>query len=250
VRIFIISAILFILFLIKTSLAQELNVAAASNFKLPLSILADKFSQNTKHKINLIFGATGKHYAQIKNGAPYDIFFAADSLRPKLLETEGTALAGSRFTYALGKLALWSPEVNYVDNEGRILASSNFKRLALANPTLAPYGKAAQQTLIELGLWDRLKTKIVRGENIGQTFQFVKSASAKLGFIAYSQISNPDNNLQGSFWLVPQKLYQPIEQQAVILTDSQAAQDFIKFIKSKQALQIIHSYGYDTSHAK
>jgi molybdate transport system substrate-binding protein len=194
----------------------------------------------------LIFGSTGKHYAQIKNGAPFDAFFAADVRRPELLEKEGVALPGSRFTYAIGKLVLWSPKTGYVDPDASILERGEFHHLAIANPKLAPYGKAAQEILQALGLWDRHSGRLVRGENIGQTFQFVDSGNAEFGFVAYSQVKHPNQPIKGSFWEVPQSLYTPIKQQAVLLKDKEAARVFLSFVRSDEALKIIHDYGYDT----
>jgi len=221
-------------------------VAAASNFTDAITAIARRFEATTKHKVTLIFGSTGKHYAQIKNGAPFDAFFAADVRRPELLENESVALPGSRFTYAVGKVVLWSPKTGYVDSEGRILESSEFRYLAIANPKLAPYGKAAQEILQARRLWDRLGGRLVRGENIGQTFQFVKSGNAELGFVAYSQVKRPHQPIEGTFWEVPQTLYSSIEQQAVLLKESVAARAFLSFVRSREALKIIHDHGYDT----
>ena len=228
------------------TIAEEIRVAAASNFTDAITSIARRFEAITNHKVTLIFGSTGKHYAQIKNGAPFDAFFAADVRRPELLENESVALPGSRFTYAVGKVVLWSPKTGYVDSEGRILESSEFRYLAIANPKLAPYGKAAQEILQARRLWGRLSGRLVRGENIGQTFQFVKSGNAELGFVAYSQVKRPNQPIEGTFWEVPQTLYTSIEQQAVLLKDSVAARAFLSFVRSREALKIIHDYGYDT----
>ena len=228
------------------TIAEEIRVAAASNFTDAITSIARRFEAITNHKVTLIFGSTGKHYAQIKNGAPFDAFFAADVRRPELLEKESVALPGSRFTYAVGKVVLWSPKTGYVDPEGRILERSEFRYLAMANPKLAPYGKAAQEILQARRLWGRLSGRLVRGENIGQTFQFVKSGNAELGFVAYSQVKRPNQPIEGTFWEVPQALYTSIEQQAVLLKDSVAARAFLSFARSREALKIIHDYGYDT----
>ncbi|RUM93867.1 MAG: molybdate ABC transporter substrate-binding protein, partial [Thiothrix sp.] len=173
-------------------LADNIHIAVASNFSDTIKQIPKYFKADTGHKVTLVFGSTGKHYAQIKNGAPFEAFFAADMKRPQLLDSEGLALPGSRFTYAIGKLALWSPTTGFVDKEGKALNEDNFHYLALANPKLAPYGKAAQQVLQQRGLWDSLSGRMVRGENIGQASQFVKSGNAELGFVAYSQIKSPD----------------------------------------------------------
>lgn len=220
--------------------AGEVRIAAAANFMEPLKAIADTFEKQTGHKTILTFASTGKIYAQIKNGAPFDIFFAADITRPKLLEEEGLAIAGSRFTYACGELVLWSPKEGYVDNLGKVL-EGDFKRLAIANPKLAPYGEAAQNVLEAMGLWKKLQGRMVFGEDIGQIFQFVGSENAQLGFVAYSQIKKEG---RGSFWIVPQKLYKPIEQQVVLIKDTPAAREFLKFIKSGESLTIIKNYGY------
>lgn len=228
------------------TIADEIRVAVASNFINTIKSIAENYENSTGQKVTLIFGATGKHYAQIKNGAPFDAFFAADIYRPKLLEDEGVALPGSRFTYAIGKLILWSPKVGFVDSEGKLLKEKNFRHLAIANPKLAPYGKAAQEVLRDRGLWGALKGRMVRGENIGQTFQFVKSGNAELGFVAYSQVKRPGHPVEGSFWEVPQSLYSPIEQQAILLKDKEAARAFLSFMKNDESLDIIRGYGYDT----
>ena len=196
--------------------------------------------------MKLAFGSTGKHYAQIKHGAPFDVFFAADSRRPERLEEEAVAIKGSRFTYAIGKLVLWSPEKDFVDAEGKVLASGNFPHLAVANSRLAPYGYAAKQILTSRSLWDSLKRKMVRGENIGQAFQFVKSGNVKLGFVAYSQLKMPGKKIPGSYWLPDPSLYDPIEQQAVLLKEKSAAREFLDYVAGDQGQAIIRSYGYDT----
>lgn len=233
------------LFMGGQSMAAEIRLAVASNFANAITTLAERFESNTGHKVTLIFGSTGKHYAQIKHGAPFDAFFAADVRRPERLEKEGVAVPGSRFTYAVGKLVLWSPKPGYVDAQAQVLEQKQFHYLAIANPELAPYGKAAQQVLQARGLWDGLQGHIVRGENISQAFQFVKSGNAELGFVAYSQVKRPEQPFEGSFWKVPQVLYTPIEQQAVLLKESKAARAFLLFMQTGEALKIIHEYGYD-----
>ncbi|MEA3276911.1 MAG: molybdate ABC transporter substrate-binding protein [Pseudomonadota bacterium] len=226
--------------------ADEIRVAVASNFGEAIKEIAQRFEVQTGHEVVLVIGSTGKQYAQIKNGAPFDAFFAADARRPELLEDEGAALAGSRFTYARGRILLWSPRQGYVDPEGQVLEEGGFRHLAIANPRLAPYGKAAQQVLENRGLWDGLQGRMVRGENIGQTFQFVKSGNAELGLVAYSQVKRPGHALEGSYWEVPQSLYSPIEQQAVLLKDNAAARGFLDFVRGDEAGEIIRGYGYDT----
>ena len=228
------------------SIAEEIRVAVASNFIPVLSVIAKRFEARTRQKVTLISGSTGKLYAQINNGAPYDAFFAADATRPERLEKAGLAITGSRFTYAIGKLVLWSPNKVDIAAGTNILQSNNFRYIAIANPKLAPYGQAAKQVLQSRGLWDDLKPRLVRGENIGQTFQFVKSGNAELGFIAMSQIKHPGKDIVGSFWEVPQTLYTPIQQQAVLLKDKKTTRRFMSFMRSNEVLEIIHSYEYNT----
>lgn len=227
--------------------ADEIRVAVASNFANAIREIAGRFERQTAHKVTLVFGSTGKHYAQIKHGAPFDAFFAADAKRPRLLEEEGLALPGNRFTYAVGKLILWSPKAHYVDPRGKVLEQGEFRHLALANPKLAPYGRAAREVLQKKGQWLVLRDRMVRGENIGQTFQFVKSGNAELGFVARSQVKRPGQRMEGSWWEIPQALYSPIEQQAVLLQDIAAARAFLTFVRGQEALDIIRAYGYGTT---
>lgn len=227
-------------------MADEIRVSVASNFTEAIKSIAGRFEATTGHKVILISGSTGKQYAQIINGAPFDAFFAADTKRPKLLDEEGIALPGSRFTYAIGKVILWSPKAGFVENSIKVLEHGEFRHLAIANPKLAPYGKAAQEVLQAHGLWYAQRGRMVRGENIGQAFQFVKSGNAELGFVAYSQVKRPGHPIEGSFWEVPQSLYSPIEQQAVLLKESDTARAFMLFVKSDEALDIIRGFGYGT----
>ncbi len=224
--------------------AKEIRVAVASNFIHVLKVLAHNFVQQTGYQVSLISGSTGRHYAQIINGAPFDIFFAADSKRPALLEKEKQIIPGSRYTYALGKLVLWSPNTHLVDKEGDVLKHASFHHLAMANPKLAPYGKAAQEVLLKKQLWKSLKTKAVRGENIAQAFQYVKSGNAELGFVALSQVKD----LTGSLWEIPDSLYSPIQQDAVLLSNKKAALAFYHFVKSNEPQTIIKNFGYGIPH--
>ncbi len=226
--------------------SAEIQVAVASNFADAIKAIANAFQAQTGHKVILIFGSTGKHYAQIRHGAPFDLFFAADSKRPARLEKEGVALPGSRFTYAIGRIVLWSPQEGLVDSAGKVLEKGRFRHLAVANPKLAPYGKAAQEVLRARGLWDRLQGRMVRGENIGQTFQFVKSGNAELGFVALSQVKRPGQTMKGSVWQVAESLYSPIEQQAVLLKDRDIARRFMQFVKSDESQAVIRGFGYGT----
>jgi len=224
--------------------AGTVRVAVSSNFAGTLRDLAGPFEQQTGHRVQITPGSTGKHYAQISNGAPFDVFLAADVRRPALLEAAGFGVPGSRFTYALGQLVLWSPEAGKVDAKGTILRRGDFSRLAMANPKLAPYGRAAREVLESCGVWDRLQAKIVRGENIAQTFQFIRSKNAQLGFIARSQLLRKGKAPGGSWWNIPRTRYRPIEQQALQLRDTPAAQAFMRFLKSPLARKVIKDNGY------
>jgi len=225
--------------------AEEIRIAVAANFSSAAEALTVAFESQTEHEIGLIFGSTGRHYAQIRNGAPFDIFLAADVLHPRLLEDDDLAISGTRFTYARGALVLWSPLEGFVDGRGEVLTDGDYRHLAMANPDLAPYGLAARQVLESLGLWKQLQGGIVRGENVGQAFQFVASGNAELGFVALSQITRPGHEIRaGSSWRVPQQLYVPIDQQAALLTDTAAAREFLEFIRSEAARAIIHQFGY------
>jgi len=226
--------------------AAELRIAVASNFAEPADALAKVFEQQSTHTVLLSIGSTGKHYAQITHGAPFDLFFAADAVRPLRLEYEGHAVGGTRYTYAYGKLVLWSPTPGFVDDEGNVLERGGFQHLAIANPQFAPYGMAARDVLEVRRLWDALQPKLVRGENIGQAYQYVSSGNAELGFVAYSQVKRPGKPVTGSMWDIPDDMYAPIRQQAVLLRDSPAAREFLAFVRSDRALKIIRDYGYDT----
>jgi len=229
--------------------ADEVRVAVASNFypamkEIALQYELKKSKTSENHKIVLIPGSSGRHYAQIMNGAPFDLFFSADKVRPILLEKKGISENGSRFTYALGKLVLWSSLDGFVEKEER-LYHKDLRFIAIANPKIAPYGVAAKEALISINLWEDMKSKLIRGENIAQTFQFVNSGNAKLGFVSYSQLMNPNYPVGGSFWMVPQSLYKPIEQQAVLLRESLLGKDFLSFMRTDQSLKIISKFGYD-----
>jgi len=224
--------------------ADQIRVATASNFRDTMSSLANHFERKSGHELVLIFGSTGKQFAQIIHGAPFDAFFAADAERPARLEKEGLIIPGSRFTYARGQLALWGPDSDSSSMGEPVLQKGEFRHLAIANPDLAPYGKAAAETLRTLGLWNSLNRRLVRGENIGQTFQFVMSGNAELGFVAWSQIKSTSDLPVNAYWLVPPGLHQPIEQQAALLTDNPAAREFMLFVRSEEAITIIRDHGY------
>jgi len=245
-------ALLFVcqFFITTQSVANEIRIAVASNFYPTMKEVVkqfeiEAFDSSKASKIVLIPGSSGKHYAQIINGAPFDLFFSADKIRPVLLEQQRIFKSESRFTYALGKLALWSPIKGLVDSEGQILYDKDFRFLAIANPKIAPYGIATKETLVSMKLWQDMNEKLVRGENIAQAFQFISSGNAELGFISFSQLMNLNFSVRGSFWEVPQSLYNPIEQQAVLLTDSSLGRDFMLFVQTDKALNIISKFGYD-----
>lgn len=227
--------------------ADNIRVAVASNFTAPAKEIADKFEQDTGNTVELSFGSSGKFYAQLSNGAPFEVFLSADQEKPEALINDDLALADSRFTYAEGQLALWSANPDKVDSEGKILDQDDFNRLALANPKLAPYGLAALQTLETLELVDKTETKWVTGNNISQTFQYVDTSNADIGFVALSQITQGNNITHGSAWIVPAEFYLPIRQDAVLMKSAErnaTAQAFLDYLKSDQAHQVIQSYGY------
>jgi len=227
--------------------ADEVHVAVASNFAAPMEKIAAEFARDTGNLALVSSGGTGKLYAQIKNGAPFEIFLSADEATPAKLEKEGLSVAGSRFTYAIGKLVLWSPKPGYVGPQGEVLKKGDFRHLAIANPKLAPYGRAAQEVLEKQGVWQPLQSRLVFGENIAQTHQFVSSGNAELGFVALSQIRQDSAEHQGSFWLVPQTLHAPIRQDAILLARGKgktAAEQLLKYLKSDKATTIIKRYGY------
>ena len=227
--------------------AADVPVAVAANFSAPMQKIAAAFEQDTGHKAIVSFGATGKLYAQISNGAPFQVFLAADEATPARLEREGKAVDGSRFTYAVGQLALWSADASTVDAQGAVLKTGNFKHLAVANPKLAPYGAAAMQVLDQLGLTARLQPRLVTGENIAQTYQFVASGNAQLGFVALSQVMEGGKITQGSAWQVPPQLHAPIRQDAVLLAtgkDNPGATALLQYLRGDKARAVVQSYGY------
>ena len=227
--------------------ADEVQVAVAANFTAPMKLIAADFEKQTGHKVTLAFGSTGKFYAQITNGAPFEVFLAADDETPSKLEKEGTAVNGTRFTYATGKLVLWSAQPGFVDAQGDVLKKNNFSKLAIAAPKLAPYGAAAVETLTKLGLLATLEPKLVTGESIGQAFSFVSTGNAELGFIALSQVYQDGKLKSGSGWTVPENLHNPIRQDAVLLTkgkDNKAAVALLAFLKTDPAKAVIRSFGY------
>lgn len=224
--------------------AGEVMVAVAANFMAPLQKIAARFTEDTGHTLRPAFGATGAFYAQISHGAPFDVLLAADQETPARLEKEGLTVPGTRRTYAIGKLVLWSARPGYVDPQGAVLRQGDFRHLAIANPKTAPYGAAARSVLERLGLYSELQARLVQGENIGQTHQFVASGNAELGFVALAQVINAG----GSIWRVPENLYAPIRQDAVLLThgrDNPAARAWLDYLAGDTARAIIQSFGYD-----
>ena len=227
--------------------AEEVQVAVAANFTAPLQSIAADFEKDTGHKVIAAYGATGQFYAQIKNGAPFEVFLSADDSTPQKLENEGDTVKGSRFTYAIGTLALWSAKDGYVDSQGKVLSDNQYQHLAIANPKAAPYGLAATQVLARLGLTDQVKAKIVEGQNITQAYQFVSTGNAELGFVALSQVYKDGKVSGGSAWIVPGDMHDPIKQDAVILNkgkDNPAAKALVDYLKGPKAAAVIKSYGY------
>ena len=227
--------------------AEEVSVAVAANFATPMQKIAVLFTQDTGHTATLSMGSTGKFYAQIKNGAPFHVLLSGDEEIPLRLEQENAAAPHTRFTYAVGKLVLWSKQAGFVDAQGDVLRKGNFSHLAIADPKLAPYGAAAIETLQALGLLTKLQPRLVQGESIGQAYQFVASGNAQLGFVALSQVMSNDRITEGSAWLVPPHLYQALRQDAVILKngkDNKAATALMAYLKTEKARAVIRSFGY------
>ena len=233
---------------LSTAQADTVPVAVAANFTAPMQKIAAAFEADTGHKAELSFGATGKFYAQITNGAPFQILLSADDTTPAKLEKEGKAVANSRFTYAIGTLVLWSAQPGYVDAQGAVLKTGDFKHIAIANPKLAPYGLAAMQTLDKLGLAAQVQPRVVTGENIGQTYQFAASGNAQLGFVALSQVMENGQLREGSAWVVPATMHAPIRQDAIVLQRGEgnpAADALMQYLRGEKARAVIRAYGYD-----
>lgn len=227
--------------------AGEVRVAVASNFTAPMKSIATQFEQQSGHNVVLSFGSSGKFFAQIQHGAPFDVFLSADQHKPNALASAGAIVPGSQFTYAIGQLVLWSADKSRITKGSAALTQTDYHKLALANPRLAPYGAAAIQTLKALSLKDNTREHWVQGENIAQTYHFVASGNAQLGFVALSQVTENGKIKSGSGWVVPSKLYAPIKQDAVQLQHAKsnaAAHALIAFLKSPEAHKIITSYGY------
>lgn len=228
--------------------ADEIQVAVAANFAAPMKEIAARFEQESGHKVLSTVGATGKFYAQIKNGAPFEVLLAADDDTPARLATEGAAVGASRFTYAIGKLVLWSAQPGVVDANGDVLQKGGFEHLSIANPKLAPYGLAAVETMKKLNVYGAIEAKLVVGESIAQAQQFVASGAAPLGFVAMSQVFEGGKLKSGSVWVVPGNLYSPIRQDAIALDKGKgkpAVEAFLNYLKSAPARAIIRAYGYE-----
>lgn len=226
--------------------AEEVTVAVAANFVPPFRAIAIEFEKRTGHRVKAIAGSSGKFYSQITNGAPFDVFFSADQERPQRLEADGLTVKGSRFTYAVGRLILWSPHAELVRGE-ETLRTGTFKHLAIANPQLAPYGLAAKQVMTKAGLWDQLQPRIVQGESLGQTMGFVTSGNAELGFVALSQVLDPTLKQAGSRWAIPLDLYDPIDQDVVWLgrgRSNPAAAALMDYARGADARAVIERFGY------
>ena len=239
------SILLFLFFNFYTVHAEELLVAVASNFVAPAKELSQEFSLKTSHSVALSFGSTGKLYAQIIHGAPFQVFLAADQERPSRLISEGFAEKKSQFTYALGRIVLYCPRVRSGQQPEEVLISNDFTLLAIANPKTAPYGRAAMEVLQNLGIFKNLRKRIIQGDNIAQTFQFVSTGNAESGLVSRSQMINSNPKL---YWTIPAKLYSPIKQDAILLQKGlkkKVAEEFLEFLKSKPAREIIQSFGYD-----
>ena len=227
--------------------AAEIKVAVASNFANVLKEIAVEFQKDTGHQLAITPGATGKFYAQIINGAPFDVFLSADDETPRKLAQEGKAITSSQFTYAIGRLALWSPNPEMVDKNADILKTDKFKFIAIANAKVAPYGQAAVQTMQKLGLLAKIEPRVVQGESIAQTYQFVSTGNAQLGFVALSQIFEHGRIKTGSAWIVPEEMHEQLKQDAVILQSckqTSVCQDLMDYLKSEKAKKMMASYGY------
>jgi molybdate transport system substrate-binding protein len=233
--------------------AQRVSVAVAASFTGAMQRLAPKFEKATGHRLTIIYGSTGKLYAQTVNGAPFDVFLSADAHYPLKLEKRGTTVEGSRVTYAIGRLVLWSPKLGVIDQRGDVLKNGTFSYLAIANPKVAPYGVAAEQTLRKLGAWDGVAQRMVYGESIAQTFQFISTGNAEIGFVSLSQIRTLVTGKNGSYWIVPAHLHEPLVHDAVLLkrgTDNAAARIFLEYLRSPDAQTVLRELGYAAPHNK
>ena len=232
----------------QASWSATVLVAVAANFSKPMTEIVSQFEKATGHSAKLSFGSSGKFVSQLENGGPFEVLLSADEKGPEKLEQAGLTVPNSRFVYALGKLVLWSATPNFVDDKGKILMTSNFKHLALADPKVAPYGAAAIDVLKKMKLLEKLQPLFVQGENIAQTYQFISTANAELGFLALSQVIENGKIVGGSSWIIPDNLHAPIRQGAVLMkigAENPAARALIDYLKSIPALAIIKKHGYD-----
>lgn len=244
----VLSALLGIALAHGPALAAEAQVAVAANFAEPIKAIAAVLEKTTGHTLKISTGASGAFYTQIRNGAPFDVFLSADNERPEMLEKDGLAQPGTRFTYATGKLVLWSARAGRVDGQGAVLKAPDLGKVAYANPMTAPYGAAAVQVLGTLGLKDAIAHRLVQGESIGQTFNFVKTGNADVGFVALAQVLQGGKLKEGSMWVIPQTRYDAIRQDAVLLkkgADNEAAQALLRLLQSPNIKDLIRSYGYE-----
>ena len=227
--------------------AAEVKVAVAANFAQPMKDIAAEFEKDTGHKLAITQGATGKFYAQITNGAPFEVFLSADDETPAKLVKEGKAVSGTQFTYAIGRLVLWSPDEKLVDQGGAVLKTDRFKYISIANAKVAPYGRAAVQTMQKLGVLSAIEPRVVQGESITQTHQFVTTGNAQLGFVAMSQVWENNRIKSGSGWIVPEDMHEQLRQDVVLLNpgkESSAANALVNYLKSDKAKKLIEKYGY------
>jgi molybdate transport system substrate-binding protein len=239
----------FCLMAVGNASAEEAQIAVAANFTAPMKAIIERFEEDTAHKVKASYGSTGKLYAQIKHGAPFEALLAADQKRPELLEEEGVGVPGSRFTYAIGTLVLWSADTEKVEDGPALLESGDFNKLSIANPKLAPYGEASIETLEALGQQAAIEPKLVMGENIAQTYQFVDTRNADIGFVALSQVMKDGEISKGSGCIVPSDMHAPISQDAVILNrgkDNPAVTELFAYLQGQKAQAIIQDFGYET----
>ncbi len=243
-----IAVVLMLILVSASARAAEVSVAVASDFAAPIERIAALFQKESGHTLKVSLGASGKLYAQIEAGAAYDVFLSSDEELPKLLLQEGRAVAGSRFVYATGRLVLWSPQADVVDDKGAVLNKGSFGRLAIANPKFSPYGVAAKETLGRLTMWNSIQGKLDKGDDVIQTYELAATEKVDLAFIALSQVMREGKVKEGSWWLVPAEMHKPIHQSAVLLSgarDEAAAKAFLDFIRSKKAIAVMRGYGYE-----
>ena len=233
--------------------AAEVRAAVAANFAAPMTELAARFHQETGHTVVVIPGSTGKLATQIRQRAPFDVFLSADVAAPAALEAEGLTVAGTRFVYAVGRLVLWSADAKWLDAHATALREGRFAKLAIADPKLAPYGRAAKETLTHLGLWPAVARKLLTGENVQQAYQFAATGNAELAFVSRAQVTTGGVLRAGSMWLVPAELHAPVHQAAVLLKsarDRGAASAFLQFLRQPQTLDLLRQAGYEPPMGK